>query len=327
MGAGLLLVHGATATPPLTIKLGTLAPPNTPCDGALRRISADSARISDNAIELKIFPGGIVGNEPDMVRKMRVGQLGAAAISIDGLSRIFSGVLAVSYPLLVSTEDQFRAMFDHMQPYLGAELEERGFVPIVWIHIGWMHFFSSHPVESVEHLQNHELSIWDAQPALVRAWQQASFNIVTIPVTEAMMGLQSGFITAYLSTPLSAAAFQWFALTPYMNDLQFAPMYGAIVVTKRIWDRVPADLKPQMLESARAAGRNLSENSRQLDAQAVAVMKQFGLTVISWQKQFRSDWEDIAQSISAQLVEANIIDKDAFDRVQEVVRMHATSSD
>ena len=114
---------------------------------------------------------------------------------------------------------------------------------------------------------------------------------------------------------------------PYMNDLQFAPLYEAVVVTKRIWDRVPADLKPQMLESARAAGRNLSENSRQLDAQAVTVMKQFGLTVISGQKQFRSDWEDIAQSISAQLVDANIIDKDAFDRVQEVVRMHATSSD
>ena len=112
-----------------------------------------------------------------------------------------------------------------------------------------------------------------------------------------------------------------------MNDLQFAPLYEAVVVTKRIWDRVPADLKPQMLESARAAGRNLSENSRQLDAQAVTVMKQFGLTVISGQKQFRSDWEDIAQSISAQLVDANIIDKDAFDRVQEVVRMHATSSD
>ena len=87
---GLLLVHADASPQALTIKLGTLAPANTPWDDVLRGMAADWSRISDNRVEFKIFPGGIVGDEPDMVRKMRIGQLGAAAISVDGLSRIYS---------------------------------------------------------------------------------------------------------------------------------------------------------------------------------------------------------------------------------------------
>ena len=113
----------------------------------------------------------------------------------------------------------------------------------------------------MEELTGHKLTVWDVQPVVIRAWQQAGIDIVTLPITDGMIALQSGMINAFLSTPLTAAAFQWFALAPYMNDLKFAPMYAAVVVTERIWDRVPEDLKPAMLESARAAARELTTNA------------------------------------------------------------------
>ena len=107
--AALLALLCAAAAPALTLKLGTAAPINSPWDLVLRRLAADWFRISDGDVELKIFPGGIAGDEPDMIRKMRIGQLHAATLTAGSMNDIYPGVLALAAPMLIRSNEEMIA--------------------------------------------------------------------------------------------------------------------------------------------------------------------------------------------------------------------------
>ena len=316
--AAALLLLGAAAAPALTIKLGSLAPANTPWDIVLQRLAADWARISDGTVELKIFPGGIAGDEDDMIRKMRIGQLDAAAMTAGGFNRVYSGVLALVKPMMIRTDEEMIAILNQTIPFFEQELEKRGFVGLMWAPIGWVNFFSREPVRSTTDLRRQTLWIGNASPAEVRVWQRAGFDVATLPVTEVMTALQSGMIDAYVSSPLSAASFQWFGVTPHMNDLRFAPLFGAVVISKRTWERIPAELRPRLLAAARSAARGLSAEVAALNEQAVEIMTLFGLKVHEATGAFERDWQRIIDRYFETLV-GDVIDRQAHELVQEKV--------
>ena len=153
---------GATA---LTIKLGSVAPANSPWDLALRGLAADWARISDGEIEVKIFPGGIAGNETDMIRKIRIGQLQAAAMTAIAFNEIYPGLLAIAQPMLVRTDDEMRYVLDELAPFFTEQLEARGFVPLMWAPIGWVKFFAPQPALTADDLRRYKLWVGSASPA------------------------------------------------------------------------------------------------------------------------------------------------------------------
>lgn len=327
--AALLTLAAAAVLPAQTIKLGTVAPANSPWDLVLRRLAADWSRISDGAVELKIFPGGIAGDEPDMIRKMRIGQLHAATLTAGSLNDLYPGMLALASPMLIRTDDEMLAVLDEMAPFFEQQLEERGFVAVMWSPIGWVKFFARQPLRSLDDLRRQTLWIGAAGSAEIRAWQQAGFDVVALPVTEVTTALQSGMIDAYLASPLAAASFQWFGLTPHMNDLRLAPLYGALVISKRVWERIPADLRPRLRAVAQAAGERLSASAHEQDDLAVHVMRAHGLQVHPATAALEQEWQATVAREFQGLI-GPVIDPDAYRLVTERVtayRARAATAD
>ena len=110
----LVAARGVSA---LTIKMGTLAPVGSPWEVEARRLAAEWERLSGGTVSLKIYAGGIAGDEPDMIRKMRIGTLNAALITVSGLQSIFNGVKTLSYPLLLQSDDELAYVLGKMEPY------------------------------------------------------------------------------------------------------------------------------------------------------------------------------------------------------------------
>jgi TRAP-type C4-dicarboxylate transport system substrate-binding protein len=327
--AALLALVCAAGAPALTIKLGTVAPANSPWDLVLRRLAADWSRISDGEVELKIFPGGIAGDEPDMIRKMRIGQLHAATLTAGSLNDIYPGALALATPMLIRTNDEMIAVLGEVAPFLEQHLEQRGFVALMWAPIGWVKFFARQPVRTLADLRRQTLWVGDAGAAEIRAWQQAGFNVVALPVTEVTTALQSGMIDAYLTSPLAAASFQWFGIAPHMNDLSLAPLYGALLINKRVWERVPESIRPRLRAVARAAAERLSATAHEQDDLAVHVMRAHGLQVHEATAALEQDWEQIAAREFQSLI-GEVIDPEAYRLVTDTVaayRARAATSD
>jgi TRAP-type C4-dicarboxylate transport system substrate-binding protein len=308
--AALLLLAGAAF--PLTIKLGSLAPTGSPWELGLKRIAAEWARLSSGAVKVQIYPGGIAGDEQDMIRKIRIGQLHAAAITVSGLQGIFNGVKTLSYPLLVQSDDELWYVLGKMKPFFEREIEKRGFKIVMWSPGGWVYMFSRHPIVRPDDLRRQKLWVWSGDPDEVQAYQSDGFPTVTLASTDLMTSLQGGMVDALATSPLVAASNQWFGITTNMCALRLGPLWGATIVSMKSWEQVPADVRPKLIDAAQKIADSFAPDLVKSDAEAIAVMKKYGLKINEVPKQAREEWVELMDRIFSGLV-GKMYDRESFE--------------
>ena len=310
----------------VTVKLGSLAPSGSPWDNALRKISAEWASISKGKVDLKIYPGGIAGGEDDMIRKMRIGQLNAAGMTGVGLCRVFSGILSVQLPLLVRTEKELYYVLEKMRPKFEKELEAKGFTVLIWSKVGWVHFFSKKPVVKPDDLRAHKLFNYAGDPDGIMAWKKAGFHPVPLSPTELMTSLQSGMVDAFSTTPLSAAAYQWFGLCKNMCGMKWAPLIGGIIISTKTWEKIPADLRLKLFSAAQKIGKEIQVEIDKADAEAINIMKEHGLKVHPVSKEIEAQWLSEVQD-GFKMVVGKSIDEASFNEVVKHLKTFRESND
>jgi TRAP-type C4-dicarboxylate transport system substrate-binding protein len=312
----LLTVFVAGALPGLTIKLGSLAPVASPWDVGLRRMAGEWEKLSDGRITVKIYSGGIAGDESDMVRKIRIGALNAAAITVSGLQGIFKGAKTLSYPLLLRNDDELAYVLDRMEPLFDTELQKRGFKPVGWSLGGWVYIFSRYPILRPDDLRKQKLWVWSGDPDEIQAYQSAGFQTVTIAATDLMTSLQGGMVDAFATSPLVAASSQWFGIASNMYTLKLGPLWGATIVSTKTWAEIPEDLKPKLMDAAQKIFDSLAPDLVKADSQAIDVMKKYGLKINQVTPQAEIEWDDLLNKTFAGLV-GKMYDKNSFDLVSK----------
>jgi TRAP-type C4-dicarboxylate transport system substrate-binding protein len=310
-----LLAGAAAPAAALTIKLGSIAPSGSPWDDALRQIATQWSAISGGSVDIKIYPGGIAGDEDNMTRKMRIGQLNAAGMSGMGLCRVYSGILAVQLPLLVRTDDELRYVLDEMKPEFERELDAKGFKVVLWNKAGWAHFFSKRPVVHPDDLRAHKFFSYAGDADGIQAWKDAGFNPVPLSLTDLMTSLQSGMVDAFTTTPLSAAAYQWFALAPNMCAMKWAPLIGGVVVATATWQKIPADLQPKLLDAAQKIGISLQGQIDSADDKAIEAMKKYGLVVNPVPPEAEKEWKAACEAAFAKIA-GKSFDSKSYEQVK-----------
>lgn len=263
----------------MVIKVGSIAPEGSPWDVALKKIAVQWNKISGGELTLKIYPGGIVGAEPDMIRKMRIGQLQAAIFTGVGMSYISPEVLSLSLPFLVDNDDELDYLMMKTTPYFNELIKKKGFHVVTWSKAGWVNLFSKKKVIYPADLKAMPLAVSEADPDMLQSWRAIGFNAVPLATNDIMTGLQSGMIESFYAPPLVSAAFQWFALAPNMSDLRIAPMVGGFVVTEKTWQQIPEALKPKLAEATKKIVVDLYADTIRLEKEAVATMKKHKLVI------------------------------------------------
>jgi len=315
---GLLTVHaGAGHADSLTLKLATVAPKDSVWHQHLKEVGQRWKKTSHGAISLKIY-AGTLGDEDAILRRVRVGQIDAAAISTSGLSAIDPSTRALHVPLAFSSD----AELAYVQSAIGRELEprllQRGFRVLMWAEVGWVHFFSSEPVVTPDDLRRQKLFVWSSgSDAGESLWQDMGFNTISLTSVDILPALQTGMINAFGSPPIMALANQWFPFTPYMTELEWAPLVGAIVVSERSWQKVPAEYRDEFMAIVREEGEQLRAATRELDRQARVAMVERGLRVVPVPAAAREQWVRLAQD-GYPAIRGTLIPEQVFDRVFEL---------
>jgi len=293
------------------IKLGSLAPEGSPWDKALRRIAADWNTVSNGRLKVRVFAGGIAGDEPDMVRKIRINQLQAAAITGVGLGSIVEDIYAVQLPLLIRTTEEMEYVMAEMEPTLNKMLQEKGFKMVAWFLAGWAHLFSKTPAVTPGEVKRLKLQVDYSAPTIIQAWKELGFRMVPVASTEVLTALQSDMLEAFLLTPLTAAAVQWCGLAKNMMDLPIAPMIGGIIISERVWNSIPDDLKPELLSIVEQHLDALSRETTVLEEKAVAIMLENGLQIHQVSPQAEAEWERVMSEgldlITGKVVSAEMV--------------------
>ncbi len=303
---------GGTA-PALTLKVGTLAPERSPWYNIIRDMTEAWKAASGGQIKVRIYAGGIAGDEPDMVRKIKIGQLHAAVLSGSGLTRIALEVQALQMPMMLASQEELDYVRKRVGPEIEAVLEAKGFKLLTWGDVGWLYFFAQKPVVHPNDLKPLRLFAWAGETAHIDAWKAGGYKPVPLAATEIHTALQSGLINAFITTPVAALSFQWFGLAKHMTDLKWAPLVGGVVISTRAWKKIPGDLRPKILSIAREAGARLKAILPRLEAEAIGVMKKHGLQVHHVNPQIAKLWEKGGRAgypkIVGKIVPAAMVDK------------------
>ena len=280
--------------PAVIIKIGSIAPARSPWDKSLKELDREWQRITKGAVKLKIYPGGIAGNEGDMLRKIRVGTLGGGIFSNRGLTKIYQDIYVLNIPFLITSEAELDYIFKKMSATFEKGIEAKGFQMIIWSMAGWIHFFTKHPVVYPDDLKRHKISFATGEPDLEQAWKKMGFRIIPNDLADMMMALQSGMVDSFYLSPLIAGSGQYFPFAPNMCDLKVAPLLGGMVISQKVWQRIPDEYKEEMITRARVMADNLLEETNALEQETIATMKEHGLVVNHSPADALKKWKETA---------------------------------
>jgi TRAP-type C4-dicarboxylate transport system substrate-binding protein len=309
---------------PMEIKMATLAPKDSPWCDVLVRMGERWKAISGGAVKLNIYGGGVMGDEPDTVNKLRVKLIQAVALSGAGMDEIEKGVAALQIPLMFDSYEELDYVRDRLAPVLEKRIEADGFVVLNWGDAGWVHFFSDKPMPRLDDLRKLKLFSWAGSNEELELWKANGFHPVALAATDIQMGLKTGLIDVIPTTPLYALWNQCFTLAKYMNDIKWAPLVGATLVSTAAWEKIPKAQRGPMLQAARDSGQELRSGIRGMGDKAIAAMtsglpgrKIDKLMVVHADDAVLAEWRKQIEAVYPKM-RGKIIPEDLFDEARRL---------
>ena len=296
----------------ITVKLATLVPEGSSWHLILKEAADKWKKVSNGRVILNIYPGGVAGDDPDVVRKMRLGTLHAGVLTAVGVAQIDKSVYALGVPMMYASYDEVYSVLGKMRPELEARIEKQGFTVLNWADGGWVHFFSRKPVATPEDLKQMKLFAWAGDPDAIEIVKAAGFNPIPLPSTEIATALQTGLVDVVPCPPQVAVITQYYNYAKNMTDLNWLLLLGATVINKQVWEKIPADLHAPLLEIMQDAGKKLQDEIRMGGERDVEAMKKRGLNVVPVDANAREAWVKVAEGVYPR-IRGRIVPADAFD--------------
>jgi TRAP-type C4-dicarboxylate transport system substrate-binding protein len=316
-GVGLCcgLPAALAAEGPVKVRLGTLAPKGSSYFKHLQVMGEQWRSAPGGGVALTIYPDGTMGGEADMVRRMRLGQLQAGMLTATGLSEIEPAVSGLQFmPMIFRSLDEVDYIGEKLQPILGKRLEAKGFVALFWTDTGWVRFFSKEPVIHPDDLKKTKLFVWAGSLADLDLYRQVGLNPVPLETVDILPNLQTGLINAVPLPPTYALAGQVDTVAPNMLDLAWAPLVGALVITKKTWDSIPAQGQEAMRKAAAATGKLIKADGRRESVESVEAMRKRGLKVHALTPEVEAEWRREVDTMYPK-IRGRIVPADIFDEV------------
>jgi TRAP-type C4-dicarboxylate transport system substrate-binding protein len=208
--------------------------------------------------------------------------------------------------------DEVYGVLEKMRPRLEQGLEAKGFVVLNWADGGWVHFFTQKPVAVPDDLKALKLFTWAGDTDSVEVWKSLGMQPVPLPSTEIATALQTGLVNALGCPPQVAVIAQYYNHAKNMTDLKWQLLLGATLINKSTWEKIPADLRPQLLEAARVDGKRLQDEIRKSADKDVEAMRKRGLNVVPVDEKARALWQKTAESAYPR-IRGVIVPAEAFD--------------
>ncbi len=297
----LLLAAPALHAQEHVIKIASLAPEGSSWMLLFHGWGKALEEHSAGKIKVKFYAGGVAGDERDAVRKMRLGQINGAAVTAIGLGLIQSEVRVLELPMLIKTYDELDYVRSHLDADIRKKFDDKGYVLLSWGDVGPIHIFSNIPIKDKSDLTQTKLWAWVDDPLVRALFNELGANGVPLGVPDVLPSLQTGLINACYGSPLSMVALQWFTKVKYMTSLQISESIGALVMTKRDFDKLEPPLQQLMTDESKALQDKLLKSIRAENEKALTSLKQSGIQVIESPKQMVSDFEAKALSLRAKL--------------------------
>ncbi len=297
------------------LKIGSLVPKNSLYHRQLMEIGEAWKKSQIGTPRFNVFTDGSQGGEAEMVRRMRIGQLQAALLSVVGLREIEPSIAALqNLPLAFRSWDELDYVREKMRTGMEKKFLEKGFVVLAWGDAGWVRFFSKQAAWSPEDFKKMKFFAWGAEAEQQEIMKSLGYTPVPLEPTDILPAIQTGMINVVPSTPYFALASQIYNSAPNMLEINWAPIVGAFVINKKTWDEMSPDAQKILRTSSDDAGAVIRKQARKEVEEAVEAMKKWGLQVNQPNAEQMKEWRALSEALYPR-IRGKMVPADTFDEV------------
>lgn len=297
------------------LRIGTLAPKNSLYHRQLMELGEAWRTAQGGSAKYLVYPDGSQGGETDMVRRMRIGQLQGGLLSVVGLREIEPSIAALqNMPLMFRNWEEVDYVREKMRPGMEKKFLDKGFVVLAWGDAGWVRFFSKEPAVRPDDFKKMKFFAWGSEVEQQEIMKSLGYTPVPLETGDILPAIQTGMINAVPSTPYFALATQIYTTASNMLDLNWAPIVGALVITKKAWDDLTPEGQVAVREAGAKAGVQLRAKARQEVDEAVEAMKKRGLKVNKPNAEQMQEWITLADNLYPR-IRGKMVQADTFDEV------------
>ena len=297
------------------LRIGTLATKNSLYHRQLMEVGEAWRNAQGAGARYLVYPDGSQGGETDMVRRMRIGQLQGGLLSVVGLREIEPSIAALqNMPLLFRNWEEVDYVREKIRPAMEKKFLDKGFVVLAWGDAGWVRFFSKEAALAPGDYRKMKFFAWGSEVEQQEIMKSLGYTPVPLETGDILPAIQTGMINAVPSTPYFALATQIYNTASNMLDLNWAPIVGALVISKKAWDEMSPEAQVALREAGQKAGAQMRVKARQEVDDAVEAMKKRGLTVNKPNTEQMREWNALADNLYPR-IRGKLVPAETFDDV------------
>lgn len=302
----LLLASTQTVFAQVVIRIGTLAPVGSPWEANLKESFREVEKASNGAVKFVLYAGGVLGDEGDMVRKIRLGGLQGGAFASMGASVIAPETSVLKLPYLFDDLDEVDHIRSRGRARFSALLERNGFKMLTWTDVGGLaQIFSKVPIRTVDDLKKTRVWVWQGDPISHASFKLMGVEPVPLDITQVFGALKTGMVETVGGTGLSVLALQWFSDLPYVMRANARYEPGFLLIEMKTWKRIPPDVQRMIEERLLEREPGILAQTRRDERTAFDALVRKGMKVIEftpeerakYRTEQRAVWEEFADKL------------------------------
>jgi len=305
-----------------TLKFATLMPTGTAWSKILDNWVKEVEEKSNGRIIFKMYSGGVMGDEPDVLRKIRKGQLHGGMFTGYGIGRIYSPARVLEMPFLFKNVEESDYIREQIMPDLEIGFRESGFELLGWPEVGFIHFFSTQRITSVDDIRKLRIWLWQGDPLGEAFFKAANIDPIPLSIIDVYTQLSAkhGSIDTVYTSTFGAIALQWYSKLKYATRIPLTNAIGGLIVSNRFYNKLPADLQQLLKTSGEAMSDEIRLNAREENRKSIDILEKNGI-------EFMFDWDEvnmdellaIRDNAASYLEQTHYIPADMFARTEKLL--------
>jgi TRAP-type C4-dicarboxylate transport system substrate-binding protein len=323
VAAGLLAVPASART----LKLATVVPEGSAWMKEMRKVGKEIEQKTQGRVRFKFYPGGIMGNDKTVLRKIRAGQLQGGAFTSGALAQVYPDIDLYGLPLMFSDYREVDHVRERMDEAMVAGLERAGFVALAITDGGFAYLMSQRPMRQVSDLGGAKVWTQEGDVMSATALEIVGVSPVQLSLADVYTALQTGLVNTVGAPAMGAIALQWHTKVKYLTDVPLTYLTGTFVIDGKVFARLAPEDQRVIREVVRGAAQRLDAGSRDGEESARRALRDHGIQFVSAATPAEEErWHDITRQALVLLRKQQIYSDAMIDEIERLLEEYRSGA-